>query len=60
MAFVPKQTRLAKPGCICKWNWTGINRVVLPVWADDTVSLVWFYLAAVALGSHYKVRNKNA
>ncbi len=32
----------------------------LPVWADDTVSLVWFGLAAVALGSHYKVRNKNA
>ena len=32
----------------------------LPVWADDTVSLVWFGLAAVALGSHFKVRNKNA
>lgn len=32
----------------------------LPVWADDTVSLVWFGLAAVALGSHYKIRAKNA
>lgn len=32
----------------------------LPVWADDTVSLVWFGLAAVALGSHYKIGRKNA
>ena len=32
--------------------------LLLPVWADDTVSLVWFGLAAVALGSHYKVGNK--
>ncbi|MBI3494615.1 O-antigen ligase family protein [Candidatus Saccharibacteria bacterium] len=31
---------------------------LLPVWADDTVSLVWFGLAAVALGSHYKVGSK--
>lgn len=26
----------------------------LPVWIDDTVSLVWFGLAAIALGSHVK------
>ncbi len=32
--------------------------ILLPVWADDTVSLVWFGLAAVALGSHYKIGNK--
>lgn len=30
--------------------------LLLPVWADDTVSLVWFGLAAVALGSHYKIK----
>lgn len=29
--------------------------LLLPVWADDTVSLVWFGLAAVALGSQYSV-----
>ncbi len=28
--------------------------ILLPVWADDTISLVWFGLAAIALGSHYK------
>ncbi len=32
--------------------------LVLPVWADDTVSLVWFGLAAVAIGSHYKIKAK--
>lgn len=32
--------------------------ILLPVWADDTVSLVWFGLAAVVLGSHYKVGSK--
>ncbi len=32
--------------------------LLLPVWADDTVSLVWFGLAAVALGSHYKIKAK--
>lgn len=32
--------------------------ILLPVWADDTVSLVWFGLAAVALGSHYKTGKK--
>lgn len=32
--------------------------LLLPVWADDTVSLVWFGLAAVAIGSHYKIKVK--
>lgn len=28
--------------------------LLLPVWADDTVSLVWFGLAAIVLASHFK------
>lgn len=28
--------------------------LLLPVWIDDTVSLVWFGLAAIALATHYK------
>lgn len=28
--------------------------LILPVWVDDTVSLVWFGLSAVALASHFK------
>ena len=28
--------------------------LLLPVWVDDTVSLVWFGLAAVTLASHFK------
>ena len=36
--------------------------ILLPVWVDDTVSLVWFGFAAVALGSHFKkeTKKKNA
>ncbi len=30
--------------------------LLLPVWADDTISLIWFGLAAVAIGSHYKIK----
>ena len=33
--------------------------LLLPVWVDDTVSLIWFGLAAIALGSHYKTKVKN-
>lgn len=32
--------------------------ILLPVWADDTISIVWFGLAAIALGSHYKAGKK--
>lgn len=28
--------------------------LLLPVWVDDTVSLVWFGLAAIVLASHFK------
>ncbi|MDO8335899.1 MAG: O-antigen ligase family protein [Candidatus Saccharibacteria bacterium] len=32
--------------------------LLLPVLADDSISLIWFGLAAVALASHYKVGKK--
>lgn len=31
----------------------GIIGLLLPVWADDTVSIVWWGLAAIALGGNY-------
>lgn len=33
--------------------------MVLPVWADDTVSIVWWGLAAVAVGGVYNARKKH-
>jgi len=32
--------------------------IVLPVWADDAVSIIWWGLAAVALASRLRVVNK--
>lgn len=32
----------------------GIIGLLLPVWADDTVSIVWWGLAAIALGGRYE------
>ncbi|OGL32336.1 hypothetical protein A3F64_03240 [Candidatus Saccharibacteria bacterium RIFCSPHIGHO2_12_FULL_42_8] len=32
--------------------------LLLPVWVDDTVSLVWFGLAAIVLAPHFKIDGK--
>ncbi len=37
----------------------GIIGLFLPVWADDTVSIVWWGLAAIAIGSGYGTRKNH-